>query len=151
MTVPTSAPAVERAVVVCRSDTIRAEDLSPTISRSQRKDGAPVVPGASLFELERYAILKTLEQTGGSTSRAADILGISTRKIQYRLHEYQNGHSRPRREEPGAEDPDADDETPETVEQYAELGVDRLIWLPNGDTVDDWLAFVDKVGSELIA
>jgi probable F420-dependent oxidoreductase len=41
--------------------------------------------------------------------------------------------------------------TPETVEQYAELGVDRLIWLPNGDTVDDWLAFVDKVGSELIA
>jgi hypothetical protein len=41
--------------------------------------------------------------------------------------------------------------TPETVEQYAELGVDRLVWLPNGETVDDWLAFVDRVGSELIA
>ena len=42
-----------------------------------------------MAELERYAILKTLEHTGGSTSRAAEILGISPRKIQYKLHEYQ--------------------------------------------------------------
>jgi DNA-binding NtrC family response regulator len=28
---------------------------------------------------------------GGSTSRAAEILGISVRKIQYRLKEYANG------------------------------------------------------------
>jgi len=39
-------------------------------------------------DLERYAILKTLEHTGGSTSRAAEILGISPRTIQYRLQEY---------------------------------------------------------------
>jgi two-component system response regulator HydG len=32
--------------------------------------------------------LKTLEHTGGSTSRAAEILGVSTRTIQYRMHEY---------------------------------------------------------------
>jgi two-component system response regulator HydG len=48
----------------------------------------PQVPGASLAELERYAILRTLEHTGGSTSRAAEILGVSTRTIQYRLHQY---------------------------------------------------------------
>jgi DNA-binding NtrC family response regulator len=41
-----------------------------------------------LQEVERYLITKTLEYTGGSTSRAAEILGISTRKIQYKLHEY---------------------------------------------------------------
>jgi two-component system response regulator HydG len=35
-------------------------------------------------------ILKTLEHTGGSTSRAADMLGISARTIQYRLHDYSN-------------------------------------------------------------
>jgi DNA-binding NtrC family response regulator len=38
--------------------------------------------------LERYAILETLKATGGSTSKAADMLGISVRTIQYRLHQY---------------------------------------------------------------
>ena len=33
-------------------------------------------------------ILKTLEHVRGSTSKAAEILGISARKIQYRLSEY---------------------------------------------------------------
>ncbi|HET9754755.1 MAG TPA: helix-turn-helix domain-containing protein, partial [Myxococcales bacterium] len=37
---------------------------------------------------EREAILRTLELVGGSTSRAADMLGISARKIQYRMKEY---------------------------------------------------------------
>ena len=46
------------------------------------------IPGASLRELERFAILRTLEHVGGSTSKAAKILGISPRKIQYRLNEY---------------------------------------------------------------
>jgi DNA-binding NtrC family response regulator len=48
----------------------------------------PPVPGATLDELERYAILKTMEAVGGSTSRAAEILAISVRKIQYKLQEY---------------------------------------------------------------
>jgi two-component system, NtrC family, response regulator HydG len=47
-----------------------------------------LVPGASLAEIERYAITKTLAAVGGSTSRAAEILDVSVRKIQYRLHEY---------------------------------------------------------------
>ncbi len=82
--------AVERAVVVCRGEQVRPEDLSAAIVPSAQDSGVPVVPGASLEELERHAILKTLEHTGGSTSRAAEILGISTRKIQYRLQEYQD-------------------------------------------------------------
>lgn len=48
----------------------------------------PVIPGATLAELERYAILETLKVTGGSTAKAAQILGISVRTIQYRLHHY---------------------------------------------------------------
>ncbi len=80
---------VERAVVVSRGEKIRAEDLG-IVQTAQRGgyDAMPVVPGATLAELERYAIRKTLEHTGGSTSRAAKILGISSRKIQYKLHEY---------------------------------------------------------------
>ena len=84
--------AIERAVVVCRGPHIRPEDLSPAIVPSGAPSGGmPPVPGSTLGELEKYAILKTLEHTGGSTSRAAEILKISPRKIQYKLHEYQNG------------------------------------------------------------
>ena len=70
--------AVERAVVVCRGEEVRAEDLPPTVQPAQAGDGGgmPAVPGVSLADLERYAILKTLEHTGGSTSRAAEIRGI---------------------------------------------------------------------------
>ncbi|MEW5853802.1 MAG: sigma-54 dependent transcriptional regulator [Myxococcota bacterium] len=93
--------AIERAVVICRGETVRVEDLAPIITdRAEAVPGAapvsgnsglPPVPGSTLAELEKYAILKTLEHTGGSTSKAADILGISTRKIQYKLHDYQDG------------------------------------------------------------
>ena len=48
----------------------------------------PPIPGATLAELERYAIIKTLEACGGSTAKAAEILGISIRTIQYRMHAY---------------------------------------------------------------
>ena len=83
--------AIERAVVVCRGDEIRPGDLAPQIVRSsgaRAGDGAPLVPGCTLAELERHAILRTLEHTGGSTARAAEMLGISPRTIQYRLREY---------------------------------------------------------------
>jgi DNA-binding NtrC family response regulator len=82
--------AVERAVVICQGEVVRPEDLPGTVAPAPQESGMPQVPGASLADLERYAILKTLEFTGGSTSRAADILGISVRKIQYKLHEYQD-------------------------------------------------------------
>jgi DNA-binding NtrC family response regulator len=84
--------AIERAVVVCRGSKVGPEDLAPSIlPAGNQPPGMPPIPGASLPELERFAILKTLEHTGGSTSRAAEILKISARKIQYKLHEYEDG------------------------------------------------------------
>ncbi len=38
--------------------------------------------------IERHAILATLDATEGSTARAAEILDISIRTIQYRIAEY---------------------------------------------------------------
>jgi DNA-binding NtrC family response regulator len=58
------------------------------------------IPGSTLDAIERYAITRTLEATSGSTSRAAEILGISIRKVQYKLQEYQG--SSPRTERPPA-------------------------------------------------
>ncbi len=45
---------------------------------------APAIPGASLEAIERYAIEATLAACDGSTSRAAKVLGISVRTIQYK-------------------------------------------------------------------
>jgi len=81
--------AIERAVVVCKKARIGVEDLTAAIIAAKpRGNGAPTIPGATMADLERYAIMKTLEHAGGSTSRAAEILGISPRTIQYRLQEY---------------------------------------------------------------
>jgi len=88
--------AVERAVVVCRGKEIALSDLSSHIAETPavHADGMPVIPGASLADLERFTILRTLEHTGGSTSRAAEILGVSIRTIQYRMHQYSSSEDK---------------------------------------------------------
>ncbi len=80
--------AVERAVVLTTGTTIEARSLPPNVRPRLTPAGMPVIPGATLGEIERYAILETLKATGGSTSKAAELLGISVRTIQYRLHQY---------------------------------------------------------------
>jgi DNA-binding NtrC family response regulator len=82
--------AIERAVVMAPGERIEVSHLPTAVKPRARPDGAPAIPGAKLEDIERYAILKTLESTGGSTSKAAEVLGISVRKIQYKLHEYRS-------------------------------------------------------------
>jgi DNA-binding NtrC family response regulator len=79
---------VERAVVLAEGDTIGLQHLPPELTAASRRSGPPPIPGSTLDELERFAILKTMESVGGATSKAAEILGISVRKIQYKLQEY---------------------------------------------------------------
>jgi DNA-binding NtrC family response regulator len=81
---------VERAVVLCDGPRIELRHLPATLRKEPdgAADAMPRVPGSTIYELERYAILRTLEACKGSTSKAATILGISPRKIQYKLHEY---------------------------------------------------------------
>ena len=79
---------IERAVVLCDGPVIEKKHLPPSIVPEGEREGPPPIPGSTIADLERHAILKTLEACGGSTSKAALILGISTRKVQYKLHEY---------------------------------------------------------------
>jgi DNA-binding NtrC family response regulator len=86
--------AIERAVVLTNEPvltpghfpTLRAitGELSPAAANGL----GVAIPGSSFAEIEREAILRTLEAVGGSTSRAASLLQISARKIQYKLKEY---------------------------------------------------------------
>jgi DNA-binding NtrC family response regulator len=79
---------IERAVVLCNEPRIEVKHLPASVVPQAEREGAPPIPGSTIHDLERYAILKTLEACGGSTSKAAMLLGVSTRKIQYKLHEY---------------------------------------------------------------
>ena len=77
---------MERAVVMCEGTVIDAADLP--FEDAMEALGAIRIPGATMEEIERYAIVKTLEAADGSTTRAAEMLGLSVRMIQYRVHEY---------------------------------------------------------------
>ncbi|MDY7032836.1 MAG: helix-turn-helix domain-containing protein [Thermodesulfobacteriota bacterium] len=81
---------VERAVILTREDTITQSDFPPNIRDmdEERENGPDLTPGKSLKEVERQMILRTLEETGGNRTHAADILGISRRTLQLKLKEY---------------------------------------------------------------
>ena len=77
---------IESAVMRCDASTLDAADLG-----FEANDGAPddlKIPGSTMADIERHAILQTLDSVAGSTARAAEILDVSVRTIQYRLHEY---------------------------------------------------------------
>jgi two-component system NtrC family response regulator len=82
--------AVERAVVLVKGTLLTSDYLPSSLGGPRhalprlRDDGA----GATLYAIEREAILGALDRAGGSTAKAAEILQISLRKVQYRLKEY---------------------------------------------------------------
>jgi two-component system response regulator HydG len=79
--------AMERAVVLCDAERIDAGDLPNEIVDTSPQIGV-AIPGSTMAEIERHAILRTLEAHDWSTSKAAAALDISVRTIQYRLAEY---------------------------------------------------------------
>jgi DNA-binding NtrC family response regulator len=98
--------AIERAVVLCNDSSVDESDL-PQGGAPSSLDGIQI-PGATMAELERFAIEKTLQAVDGSTARAAEVLDVSIRTIQYRLHEYGGAKERPRG--PKSERPQGPDE-----------------------------------------
>ena len=80
--------AIEQAVVLCEKDLIDTEDLPIEAPGREAEPLSLLVPGVTLAEVERYAIMRTLEAVGGSPTKAAAILGISKRTIHYRLEEW---------------------------------------------------------------
>lgn len=77
---------IESAVMQCEGTTLEASDLG--FEPDSNVLGEPRVPGSTMADIERHAILQTLDSVAGSTARAAEILDVSVRTIQYRLHEY---------------------------------------------------------------
>jgi DNA-binding NtrC family response regulator len=90
---------LESTVVLATGETIDVEDLPPEYRREEPEvdlaadeEGAEGVGqvGMTMAEIERRAILKTLEETGGNRTKAAEVLGIGLRTLQRKLKEYRS-------------------------------------------------------------
>lgn len=77
---------VERLVLTAPGNRIGTADLPPSL-RSPNPATPPTsrLGGMSLAEMERELIRQTLDRTGGSKTRTAEILGISRRTLHYKL------------------------------------------------------------------
>jgi len=82
---------VENMVLFCRGDELTLADL-PSEYRQVRPAGALEPAGGwaprPMAEIEREAILKTLELTDGHRAKAAQLLDIGLRTLQRKLKEY---------------------------------------------------------------
>jgi DNA-binding NtrC family response regulator len=102
---------VERAVIVAEGTEIQIDDL-PDILDLPETAQAPMVDHGqlTLAEIERQAILQTLERTNGNKRAAASILGVYRPTLygklrKYKLGEYGTSPSKTRKKERAPEDP----------------------------------------------
>jgi DNA-binding NtrC family response regulator len=84
---------IERAVVLCRGDTLTTQELPLNLKNSkaeaalERAVERQSLPGR-LEEIERQLILQALEKSGGVQTKAAGELGISERVLRYKMKKY---------------------------------------------------------------
>lgn len=79
---------LEGAIVLSMNERVELVDLPDSI-RGARQIQEVLQPGMTLKDLEREAIRRALQQSGGHRTQAAQSLGISTRTLQRKLKEFQ--------------------------------------------------------------
>ena len=80
---------MERLVVTVKDSTIQPEHLPEDIQASKEDARTMLVTlGSSLEEIEREAIRRTLAEVTNHREKAAKLLGISLRTLQYKIKEY---------------------------------------------------------------
>ena len=84
--------AIERAVVLCRGDTIARRDLPPAVRGLSAGFALETKPGPagnlSVQDAEKELIIRALKEADGNRTEAAKKLGISRRTLHRKLHAY---------------------------------------------------------------
>ena len=85
--------AIERGIILMRGTELTEKSLPLTLQnhglRSRERDnGSGAEAPSSLFDVEKQAILKTLDETGGNKSEAARRLGITRKTLLNKLKGY---------------------------------------------------------------
>jgi DNA-binding NtrC family response regulator len=84
--------AIERAILLCEGDLISIEDLPLEV----RQEAGPAAQGIfklppegiSFEDVERDLIIQAMEQTDYNITKAAKLLGLTFRTLQYRLEKF---------------------------------------------------------------
>lgn len=91
--------AIERALLLAESDEITVEDLPMEIRDVARIEGSGgfklPAEGIDFEQLEKSLLIQAMDQTNWNITRAAKLLGLSFRTMQYRLDKF--GLARPNR------------------------------------------------------
>jgi len=84
--------AIERAILLCEGDMITPDDLPSELQQESRgtSAGAFKLPpeGVSFEEVEKNLILQAMDQTDYNITKAAKLLGLTFRTLQYRLEKF---------------------------------------------------------------
>lgn len=87
--------AIERAVLLAEGDTISLEDLPPEMHSAEyaatgNSDALFKLPpaGVNFEEVERSLILQAMDRTDYNITKAAKLLGLTFRTLQYRLEKF---------------------------------------------------------------
>jgi len=89
---------IQRAVVACEGDELRAEHIDlqstapasarptpPSIPAAREDDTKPIDLDGDLRDLERKRIVEALDRCGGNQTKAAELLGMPRRTLVYKL------------------------------------------------------------------
>ncbi len=85
---------IENLVIFSRGDRLNIEDLPADILSKiekqslQQDQSVPVFEDLSMGAIEKQAIVKALEKTGGNRLKASQLLGIGLRTLQKKLKDY---------------------------------------------------------------
>ncbi len=84
--------AIERAILLAESDQITVEDLPLEVRQELRPaaEGAFKLPaeGVMFEDVERNLIMQAMERTDHNITKAAKLLGLTFRTLQYRLEKF---------------------------------------------------------------
>jgi len=80
---------MERAVLICDGNTIKATHLPPTLQSSESvSSDNPLSLATAVENFERELIVDALKKCNGNQTRAAKYLDTSLRIINYKIHSY---------------------------------------------------------------
>ena len=80
---------IQRMIILTESDVIDVDVLPPELSESSsRKKALDYISPQSLEEIEAYFVAKTLRETNGNRSLAAEILGIDKSTLWRKIKRY---------------------------------------------------------------
>jgi hypothetical protein len=85
--------AVERAVIMTRSDTIKAADIMPRHLRRGQEGATSITvpPGATLADTRRQLVLRAFASTNGDYARTATIVGMNPGDVRAEIASLLNG------------------------------------------------------------